>query len=91
MKNEINNIEEIEVMNEVEVAETEPKQKRGSKIVGWGKKHGKKIVAGVAVAAVGLLGYALGQKTVGAGGDVYDEDIDFENIEDDFVAEVDSE
>ena len=63
MSKEVNKVEEIEEVTEEEVVETETKQGFGSKIVDFGKKHGKKIVTGVAVAAVGILGYALGKKT----------------------------
>lgn len=90
MKKEINNIEEIENVIEEEVMETETKQKLGSKIVGFGKKHGKKIVTGVAVAAVGLLGYALGQKKSDCEDEYFDEESELEFIEDDSV-EVDPE
>ena len=65
MSKEINKVEEIEEVTEEEVVETETKKGFGSKIVDFGKKHGKKIVTGVAVAAVGMLGYALGKKTHG--------------------------
>lgn len=75
MSKEVNKVEEIEEITEEEVVETETKQGFGSKIVDFGKKHGKKIVTGVAVAAVGILGYALGKKTNGEDeGDGYLED-----------------
>ena len=82
MSKEIKNIEEIENVTEEEVMETETKQGIGSKIVGFGKKHGKKIVTGVAVAAVGLLAYALGKKS-GGEEQCYFEDDDFESFESD--------
>ena len=75
MSKEVNKVEEIEEVTEEEVVETETEQGFGSKIVDFGKKHGKKIVTGVAVAAVGMLGYALGKKTNGEDeGDDYLED-----------------
>lgn len=72
MSKEIKKVEEIEEVAEEEVVETETKKGFGSKIVGFGKKHGKKIVTGVAVAAVGMLGYVLGKKS-----QVEDEDEDY--------------
>lgn len=91
MKKEMNNIEEIEVIEE-EVMETETKQKFGSKIVGFGKKHGRKIMTGVAVAAVGLLGYALGQKkSDGEDEEYFEEDTDFESDVSDFEEDTISE
>ena len=59
MSKEINKVEEIEEVAEEEVVETETKKSFGSKIVDFGKKHGKKILTGVAVAAFGMLGYVL--------------------------------
>ena len=73
MSKEVNKVEEIEEVTEEEVVETETKKGCGSKIVGFGKKHGKKIVTGVAVAAVGILGFGLGKRTNG------------ENKEDDYL------
>ena len=83
MSKEINKVEEIEEVTEEEVVETETKKGFGSKIVGFGKKHGKKIVTGVAVAAVGMLGYALGKKTNGEDEDFTegDEDPDYVELE----------
>ena len=89
MSKEIKKVEEIEEVTEEEVVETETKKGFGSKIVDFGKKHGKKIVTGVAVAAVGMLGYALGKKTHGEEDDDYledDEELDCVELE-----EVDSE
>lgn len=82
MSKEINKVEEIEEVTEEEVMETETKESFGSKIVGFGKKHGKKIVTGVAVAAVGMLGYALGKKTHGEDEDYFedDEELDFDEM-----------
>lgn len=92
MKKELNNIEEIETVVEEEVMETETKQKFGSKIVGFGKKHGKKIVTGVVVAAVGLVGYALGQKKSDCEEEEYfDEEADFDSGVSDFDEEAISE
>ena len=84
MSKEINKVEEIEEVTEEEVVETETKKSFCSKIVDFGKKHGKKIVTGVAVAAVGVLGYALGKKTHGEEDDDYledDEELDCVELE----------
>ena len=81
MSKEINKVEEIEEVTEEEVVETETKKGFGSKIVGFGKKHGKKIVTGVAVAAVGMLGYALGKKTHGEDDDFTEDDEDLDYVE----------
>ena len=85
MSKEINKVEEIEEVTEEEVVETEPKQGFGSKIVGFGKKHGKKIVTGVAVAAVGMLGYALGRKSSGEEDDYLEDDEESDCVEFDEV------
>ena len=85
MSKEVNKVEEIEEVTEEEVVETETKQGFGSKIVGFGKKHGKKIVTGVAVAAVGVLGYALGKKTHGEDDDFTEDDEDLDCVEFDEV------
>lgn len=47
---------------EVEEEEMEMTEKKGlvSKVVEFGKKHGKKLAIGAGVLAVGLLGYKLG-------------------------------
>lgn len=85
MSKEVNNVEEIEIMEtEEEVMETETKQKFGSKIVAGVKKHGKKIVTGVAVIAVGALGYALGKKSGCEEEDYFEDDdeVEFDLIED---------
>lgn len=75
MSKEVNKVEEIEEVTEEEVVETETKKGFGSKIVDFGKKHGKKIVTGVAVAAVGILGFGLGKRANGENeGDDYLED-----------------
>ena len=81
MSKEINKVEEIEEVTEEEVVETETKKSFGSKIVDFGKKHGKKIVTGVAVAAVGMLGYALGKKTHGEDDDFTEDDEDLDYVE----------
>ena len=81
MSKEINKVEEIEEVAEEEVVETETKKSFGSKIVDFGKKHGKKIVTGVAVAAVGVLGYALGKKTTGEEDDFTEDDEDLDCVE----------
>ena len=85
MSKEINKVEEIEEVTEEEVVETETKKGFGSKIVGFGKKHGKKIVTGVAVAAAGMLGYILGKKTHGEDDDFTEDDEDLDCVEFDEV------
>lgn len=75
-------IEEVKEINEevVEVKESKLKgfvQKAGAGI----KKHGKKIVVGTTLLGVGLLGYALGNKTDG-GDDTECEIIDGSKIVD---------
>ena len=87
MSKEVNKVEEIEEVAEEEVVETETKQGFGSKIVGFGKKHGKKIVTGVTVVAVGILGYALGKKTNGEdeGDDYLEDDEELDHVEFDEV------
>ena len=91
MSKEINKVEEIEEVTEEEVVETETKKGFGSKIVGFGKKHGKKIVTGVAVAAVGMLGYVLGKKTHGEDDDFTEDDEDLDCVEFDEVDPTDEE
>ena len=91
MSKEINKVEEIEEVTEEEVVETETKKSFGSKIVDFGKKHGKKIVTGVAVAAVGVLGYALGKKTHGEDDDFTEDDEDLDCVEFDEVDPEDEE
>ena len=91
MSKEINKVEEIEEVAEEEVVETETKKSFGSKIVDFGKKHGKKIVTGVAVAAVGVLGYALGKKTHGEDEDFTEDDEDLDCVEFDEVDPGDEE
>lgn len=90
MSKEIKKVEEIENVTEEEVEVTETKQKFGSKIVGWGKKHGKKIVTGVVIAAVGVLGYALGKKDAGEGEEYFEDEVDSETFDAEFE-EVDPE
>ena len=91
MSKEINKVEEIEEVTEEEVVETETKKGFGSKIVGFGKKHGKKIVTGVAVAAAGMLGYILGKKTHGEDDDFTEDDADLDCVEFDEVDPADEE
>ena len=91
MSKEINKVEEIEEVAEEEVVETETKKSFGSKIVDFGKKHGKKIVTGVAVAAVGVLGYVLGKKTHGEDDDFTEDDEDLDCVEFDEVDPTDEE
>ena len=91
MSKEINKVEEIEEVTEEEVVETETKKSFCSKIVDFGKKHGKKIVTGVAVAAVGVLGYALGKKTHGEDDDFTEDDEDLDCVEFDGVDPADEE
>jgi hypothetical protein len=80
-KKENNKVEEIEVMNEEEVMETETKETAWTKFKGGAKKHGKKVLgilgAGVAVA----VAYGLGKKSAGCDcGDYEDDAIDFEDV-----------
>lgn len=91
MSKEINKVEEIEEVAEEEVVETETKKSFGSRIVDFGKKHGKKIVTGVAVAAVGVLGYALGKKSSGEDEDFTEDDEDLNCVEFDEVDPADEE
>ena len=91
MSKEINKVEEIEEVTEEEVVETETKKSFGSKIVDFGKKHGKKIVTGVAVAAVGVLGYAVGKRTEGEDDDFTEDDEDLDCVEFDEVDPADEE
>ena len=91
MSKEINKVEEIEEVAEEEVVETETKKSFGSKIVDFGKKHGKKIVTGVAVAAVGVLGYALGKKTHGEDEDFTEDNEELDCVEFDEVDPADEE
>lgn len=80
-KKENKKVEEIEVMNEEEVMETETKEKFGAKIVGGAKKHGKKILGIVGAGALAVLAYGLGKKSAGYDCDDYEEDeIDFEDV-----------
>ena len=84
MSKEINKVEEIEEVTEEEVVETETKKSFGSKIVDFGKKHGKKIAIGVAVTVVGAVAYVLGKKTHGEEDDDYledDEELDCVELE----------
>ena len=85
MSKEVNKVEEIEEVTEEEVVETETKQGFGSKIVGFGKKHGKKIVTGVTVVAAGILGYALGRKSSGEEDDYLEDDEESDYVESDEV------
>ena len=85
MSKEIKKVEEIEEVAEEEVVETETKTSFGSKIVGFGKKHGKKIVTGVAVAAVGMLGYVLGKKSQVEDEDYFEDDEELNYVESDEV------
>lgn len=85
MSKEIKKVEEIEEVTEEEVVETETKKDFGSKIVGFGKKHGKKIVTGVAVVVVGMLAYALGKKSHGEDEDYFEDDEELDYVESDEV------
>ena len=87
MSKEVNKVEEIEEVTEEEVVETETKKGFGSKIVGFGKKHGKKIVTGVAVAAVGILCFGLGKRANGEdeGDDYFEDDEESDCVEFDEV------
>ena len=85
MSKEIKKVEEIEEVTEEEVVETETKKSLGSKIVDFGKKHGKKIVTGVAVVVVGMLAYALGKKSHGEDEDYFEDDEELDYVESDEV------
>ena len=85
MSKEVNKVEEIEEVTEEEVVETETKKGFGSKIVDFGKKHGKKIVTGVTVVAAGILGYALGRKSSGEEDDYLEDDEESDCVEFDEV------
>ena len=85
MSKEIKKVEEIEEVTEEEVVETETKKGFRSKIVGFGKKHGKKIVTGVAVVVVGMLAYALGKKSHGEDEDYFEDDEELDYVESDEV------
>lgn len=72
--------------NVIEAKETEVQEvKEESKIVSFFKKHGKKIAAGAAVVAAGVIGVVIGKKTSGETDEYYDDDA----IEADF-SEVDT-
>lgn len=91
MSKELKNIEANENAAKEEAVEVETKQGFVSKVGGWCKKHGKKILTGVGIAAVGVVGYALGKKTAGEC-DYYEDEADFELDEGDYVVdEADSE
>lgn len=80
---EIKNVKNTEVNEGVEVEMTKSNEfitKVGNGI----KKHGKKLLAGAIVGAVGLVGFMLGRKT---GKD--DEDFDYIELESDDVTDVD--
>ena len=83
MSKEINKVEEIEEVTEEEVVETETKKSFCSKIVDFGKKHGKKIATGVAVTVVAAAAYVLGRKSSGEDEDSTegDEDLDYVELE----------
>ena len=75
-ENKMKEIKNEEVtMEEMEVACVEEK-KEGFLIKAKNglKKHGKKVVVGAAVAAVGLIGYALGARPKNDSEDSYDYD-----------------
>lgn len=63
----------------VEVEET----KTGSKVGGFFKRHGKKIVAGAAVVAAYVIGTVVGKKKAGCSGDYEDDYIeaDFSEVD----------
>lgn len=67
MKNKETMIEEVKDVNEV-VEQEEVVESKGflTKVRGAVKKHGKKVVTGVAIGAVGLIGYALGKGLKGS-------------------------
>ena len=65
MSEEIKNINNEET---TEVAEVKESKVKGfmSKVGAGVKKHGKKVVAGVAIAGLGLAAYALGTRSKNA-------------------------
>lgn len=71
---EFNEVEANE--NEVEFEEEESKIKKfGSKAMTGIKKHGKTVAVVAGVLALGVLGYALGQRTCSDDSDaIYDEE-----------------
>lgn len=76
-------IEEVEIMEE----ECVQKEGLGSKIKAGFKKHGKKIVAGAALLACGIVGYALGKKS----NEEYEYDLDETDDEPLLLADVSEE
>lgn len=80
---ELKNVNGMETQEEQEVV----KEGFGSKVFGWGKKHGKKILGGIALGVVGAVGYALGAKSKDDGCYYEDDAIDnafdptFEDVE----------
>lgn len=61
--------------NELPVAEEIKKEGLGKKLLGGVKKHGKKIAAGAAVVAGGIVCYALGAKTGSKGSSAGDDGV----------------
>lgn len=79
---------EFKAVEETEVVEA----KNGllDKATEFGKKHGKKVIAGIALLAAGVLGYSVGKKT-GEDTDTIDVDVDYteyDEINNDYDSEV---
>jgi hypothetical protein len=67
----------VKTMEENKVIETETaveEVKKESKIGSFFKKHGKKIVAGAAIAVAGVVGVAIGKKAAGST-EYYEDDV----------------
>lgn len=72
------NVKVEEVVNETteaNVPEETKKEGLGKKLLGGVKKHGKKIAAGAAVVAGGIICYALGAKTGKSGSSAGDDGV----------------
>ena len=80
MNNELKNEEVIEMTADEVVEEVNESKLKGfgSKVMAFGKKHGKKVAGVAAIVAASAIGYALGHKS-GEGDSDYD----------DFLEEVD--
>ena len=82
--NEVKVEQEVVTADKLEEVVTEEPEKKGfgAKAVAGIKKHGKKIVAGVTLATVGIIGYALGHKSKNEGSDYELDDLDDYELED---------
>ena len=85
----------VQVEETVEEVVEEVKESKVKKVLTKGvdlaKKHGKKIGTGVAIGAVGLVGYALGKKSSDCDEDDYDGtdaiDVDYFEVKEESVEE----